>query len=85
MSSESSREVRNDQGISPVQAYLLIYNLGCAMGWNLVMFETGNAFLDNGGVKEATEATHDKIVVLQLISTLEILHSFIGLVSFRRL
>lgn len=68
-------------GTSPAEAYLLLYNSACAVGWNFAMFKMGSAFLEGGGVREAVEAAHDVIVVLQLLSTLEFVHGCIGLVS----
>lgn len=67
--------------ISPAEAYLLLYNSACALGWITVMSRIGTAFGEGGGVLEAVEASHDMVVVLQLLATLEFIHASIGLVS----
>ncbi|CAN0283721.1 unnamed protein product, partial [Hapterophycus canaliculatus] len=61
-------------------AYLLIYNTACAVGWNLTLYKVGNALMAGGGVREVVEATHDTVVALQLVSTLEFVHACVGLV-----
>lgn len=68
-------------GISPAQAYLLLYNSGCAVGWNLSLFKMGGAFIEGGGVEQAVEASYDVVIALQLLSTLEVVHACTGLVS----
>lgn len=69
------------EGISLTDAYLLLYNTACAVGWNLTVYKIGTALLEGGGVRDAIEATHDIVVALQLLSTLELVHAFVGLVS----
>lgn len=71
---------KDASGLSLAQVYLLMYNSGCAMGWYFVMFKMSSACIDGGGIQEAVNAAHDVVAILQLISTLEILHSSIGLV-----
>ena len=69
-------------GFSPTDAYLLLYNSVCACGWYYALFEICCGLLDIGGcVRDAVEASHDAIVFLQLLSTLEIVHGCVGLVS----
>lgn len=72
-----------EQGSSPslADAYLLLYNSACAAGWNLTLYKIGTALIEGGGVRDAVEATHDIVVVLQLVSTLEFVHACAGLVS----
>lgn len=86
MSRAAATGTKNDQaeavgGTSPAEAYLLLYNSACAVGWNFAMFKMGSAFLEGGGVREAVEAAHDVVVVLQLLSTMEFVHGCVGLVS----
>lgn len=69
--------------VSPAQVYLLAYNLGCALGWNVAIQKIGGAFVEGGGIEDAVNAALDMIVVLQLVSTLEFIHGCVGLVSFR--
>lgn len=71
---------KDASGLSAAQVYLLTYNSGCAMGWYFVLFKMGSAFIDGGGIQEVVNAAHDVVAVLQLISTLEILHSSVRLV-----
>lgn len=70
-------------GASLKEAYLLLYNLACAWGWNFVMFNMGGAFIEGGGVRDAVEASHDVIVVLQLAATMEFVHGCLDLVRER--
>lgn len=79
---EKNVETWNNPSISPAQGYLLAYNLGCALGWNLALQQMGGAFMEGGGVRESVEAVHNLIVVLQLLSTLEFVHGCVGLVSW---
>lgn len=67
-------------GISFSDAYLLMYNTACAVGWNLTLYKIGNVMMAGGGVRDAVEATHDIVVALQLVSTLEFVHACVGLV-----
>lgn len=69
-----------EEGLSLTDAYLLLYNTACAVGWNLTMYKIGTALLEGGGVRDAIEATHDIVVALQLLSTLEFIHACLGLV-----
>lgn len=78
---EMDTETWTAPSLSPAQGYLLVYNLGCALGWNLALQQIGGAFIEGGGVREAVEAAHNLIVVLQLLSTLEFVHGLVGLVS----
>ncbi len=73
-----------DAGLSLTDAYLLLYNTACAVGWNLTMYKIGTALLEGGGVRDAIEATHDIVVALQLLSTLEFVHACVGLVRGER-
>lgn len=68
------------QRLSLTDVYLLLYNTACAVGWNLTMYKIGTALLEGGGVRDAVNATHDLVVALQLLSTLELVHAFAGLV-----
>lgn len=68
-------------GFSPTEAYLLIYNSVCASGWYYALFKICGGLLEGGGVRDAVEASHDVVVFLQLLSTLEIVHGCVGLVS----
>lgn len=70
-------------GPSLTDAYLLLYNTACAVGWNLTLYKIGTALLEGGGVRDAVEATHDIVVALQLVSTLEFVHACVGLVRER--
>eukprot|EP00752_Nemacystus_decipiens_P002563 g2403.t1 len=63
-----------------LDVYLLLYNTACAVGWNLTLYKIGTALLEGGGVADAVNATHDLVVALQLLSTLELVHAFVGLV-----
>ncbi|CAM9830216.1 unnamed protein product [Laminaria digitata] len=67
-------------GFSPTDAYLLVYNLVCACGWYDAIFKICGGLAEGGGVRDAVEASHDVIVVLQLLSTLEFVHGCVGLV-----
>lgn len=82
---ESKKKGTTRAETSPVEAYLLLYNSACAVGWNFAMFKISGAFMEGGGIRQAVEASHDVIVVLQLLSTLEFVHACIGLVSCQRL
>lgn len=69
-------------GLSPTDAYLLMYNSVCACGWYFAIFKICGGLAEGGGViRDAVEASHDVIVVLQLLSTLEFVHGCVGLVS----
>lgn len=68
-------------GFSPTDAYLLLYNLVCACGWYYAVFKICGGLAEGGGVRDAIEASHDVVVVLQLLSTLEFVHGCVGLVS----
>ena len=68
-------------GFSPTDAYLLLYNLVCACGWYFAIFKICGGLAQGGRVRDAIEASHDVIVVLQLLSTLEFVHGCVGLVS----
>lgn len=65
-----------------LDAYLLLYNTACAVGWNLTLYKIGTALLEGEGVLGAVNATHDLVVALQLLSTLELVHAFVGLVRW---
>lgn len=45
------------------------------------MFKICGGLAEGGGVRDAVEASHDVIVVLQLLPTLEFVHACVGLVS----
>lgn len=68
------------ESFSLTDAYLLLYNTACAVGWNLTLYKIGTALLEGGGVRDAVSATHDLVVALQLLSTLEFVHACAGLV-----
>ena len=76
-------ESSESMGMSPTEAYLLLYNSACALGWIGVVSLIGGAFGDGGSVRKAVEASHNTVVVLQLVATLEFIHACIGLVSER--
>lgn len=77
-SNTSGSPTKENLGLT--DAYLLLYNTACAVGWNLTMYKIGTALLEGGGVRDAVGATHDLVVALQLLSTLELVHAFVGLV-----
>lgn len=65
---------------SATKTYLLLYNILCGVGWTLAMLQT----LASGKgrrIRDAVEAAHTAIVVLQLVATLEFFHACLGLVS----
>lgn len=82
-SGSNAAKTSTTEQVSPslADAYLLLYNLACAAGWNLTLYKIGTALLEGGGVRDAVEATHDVVVALQLVSTLEFVHASAGLVS----
>lgn len=80
----STRKAPTKGSLSLTDAYLLLYNTACAVGWNLTVYKIGTALLEGGGVRDAVNATHDLVVALQLLSTLELVHAFVGLVRGMR-
>ncbi|CAM9216748.1 unnamed protein product [Choristocarpus tenellus] len=64
-----------------LKAYLMLYNIFTARGWIQVFFQLSYALLKGEGTLGAVNAMRSTVEMLQLISTLEFLHSFLGLVK----
>ncbi|CAM9488939.1 unnamed protein product [Ectocarpus sp. 12 AP-2014] len=78
---DKTRVATSGGGPFLTDAYLLLYNGACAVGWNLTLYKIGGAILEGGDVRDAVQATHDYVAALQLVSTLELVHAFVGLVK----
>lgn len=72
--------------LSPKDMYLILYNLGCCLGWGKVLTLGFSSLLENGVSKESlamvysTPGLANVLTLVQSAALLEIVHAAIGFV-----
>ncbi len=73
-------------GLSPKDMYLVLYNLGCCLGWGKVLTLGAQTLLENGISKESLAMVYSSpglaslLTIVQTAALLEIVHAAIGFV-----
>jgi very-long-chain (3R)-3-hydroxyacyl-CoA dehydratase len=62
-----------------LQSYLVSYNAASAAGWALVLAQLVNALSNGNSVRTAVHTATPAVIMLQLVSTLELLHVLVGI------
>ena len=72
--------------LSPKDLYLVLYNLGCCLGWAYVLSIGVNTLITDGVSKSSLASIYsqpglaDALTVVQSVALLEIVHAMIGFV-----
>jgi very-long-chain (3R)-3-hydroxyacyl-CoA dehydratase len=75
----SAKKEKTEEEKTGMNAYLVLYNVGCAVGWSIVLFYCiKNIAL--GSINKIWDESEVYLKVVQTIAVMEILHAYLKVV-----